>query len=296
MSSRSARNPIGPDTQASASSEVEAADEVTAASTSGRPRPRPPRRLAIGNWMASVVLAAAVLGLWQMSGNFLNKLAISTPTAILSSVPQTLLHGPDGSLLGAFEVTMYDLLIGFGVSLVIGVIAGLVIGNYQRLGRFLDPIVSLGNSSPTIAVLPLMIIWLGFGRPARVLFIGVVSIWAIIINTSVGARIARERYQDLIPAFSVPRRIFMTGIVAPAALPYILTGIRVALAHALIAAIISGQEIGESGIGGLASQYGSQFDTADLYGVIVLTTAAALLLYWAIEVIRKRTCQWVEWS
>lgn len=254
------------------------------------------RRLMVPNWVGSVVLAVIVLGVWQSSASFLNKLAISTPTAIIASVGDTLVHGPDGSLLAAFGVTMADLGIGFGTALVLGVIGGLVIGSYRRIGRFLDPIVSLGNSSPTIAVLPLMIIWLGFGRPARVLFIGVVSIWAVVINTSVGARIARERYQDLVPAFSVPRRVFLTRIVAPAALPYILTGIRVALAHALIAAIISGQEIGQSGIGGLASQYETQFDTANLFGVIVLTTVAALLLYGIVEAVRRYSCQWVEWS
>jgi NitT/TauT family transport system permease protein len=255
----------------------------------------PERSRGVPGWLVKLCFAALILGVWQLTARFMNKLAVAPPWAILESVLRTFTHGPDGSLIAAFGVTMLDLLIGFGASLVIGVSLGLVAGNYRLLGRFIDPIVSLGNSSPTIAVLPLMIIWLGFGRPARVLFIGVVSVWAIIINTSIGARLARERYADLIPAFSVPRRIFLLRIVTPSALPYILTGVRVALAHALIAAIISGQEIGQSGIGGLASQYGTQFDTANLFGVIVLTTAAALLLYRMLEVIRRHSCRWVEW-
>lgn len=252
-------------------------------------------RLALRHsWVLSLGLGVLILGVWQASTLFLNSIAISTPTAILRSIPATFTHGPYGSLLGALGDTMLDLFYGFGASLILGVIGGLLIGNSRLLGRFLDPIVALGNSSPTIALLPLMIIWLGFGRPSRVLFIGVVCVWGIVINTSVGARIARERYGDMIPAFSISRRRFLLSIVAPGALPYILTGLRVGLAHALIAAIISGQEIGESGIGGLANQYGSQFDTAELLGVIVLTTVIALFLYKGMETIRNRTCQWVN--
>ncbi len=257
----------------------------------------PSERLGLRlGWVFSLGLGVLILGVWQASGSFLNSIAVSTPTAILRSIPATFLHGPYGSLIGALGVTMLDLLYGFGISLVVGVAGGLLIGNSRVLGRFFDPIVALGNSSPTIALLPLMIIWLGFGRSSRVLFISIVSVWTIIINTSIGARIARERYKDLIPAFRVSRKEFLVNIVAPGALPYILTGLRVALAHALIAAIISGQEIGESGIGGLANQYGSQFDTAGLFGVIVLTTLVALVLYRGMEMIRSRTCQWVNAS
>ncbi len=244
----------------------------------------------------TLAVAVVIIGVWQASGVFANPIIVSTPIAILESIPQTFFHGPQGALSSALGSTMLDLLYGFGGSIVVGISIGYLIGNSTVLRRLLDPIVGLGNSSPTIALLPLFIVWLGFGIASRVLFIFVVSVWAIVINTSVGARIAHERYRDLKVAFSVPPRKYLAQVVVPGALPYVLTGLRIATAHAIIAAIISGSELGFNGIGGLAAQYGSQFQTADLLGVVVLTTIIALALYKIIEVSRNRFCRWVTYE
>lgn len=244
----------------------------------------------------SVALATVVIGGWQLSGHYLNPITVSTPGEVLRSIPDTFLHGPNGSLLSALGVTMIDFGLGFLFALVIGTSIGLAIGNSRVARNVLDPLVALGNSSPTIALLPLMIIWFGFGHSSRILFITIVSMWGMAINTAVGARKARERYEDLIPAFSVPSRMYLMSVVVPGSMPFIFAGIRVSLAHALVATIISGQEIGNSGIGGLAQLYGDQFKTNDLFGVIVVTTVIALVLYRVIEFLRNRICNWVNYS
>ena len=246
--------------------------------------------------LVSIAIAAVVIGGWQFSGRYLNPITISTPSEILRSIPLTFFHGPYGSLVSALGVTMIDFGLGFLGALVIGTSLGLAIGNSRVARNILDPLVALGNSSPTIALLPLMIIWFGFGHASRVLFITVVSMWGMAINTAVGARKARERYEDLIPAFSVPPKMYLTNVVVPGSMPFIFAGIRVSLAHSLVATIISGQEIGSSGIGGLAQLYGDQFKTNDLFGVIVVTTVIALVLYRLIEFFRNRVCNWVNYS
>lgn len=254
------------------------------------------RRRSVPTAVWSVAVAAVILGVWQASSAFANPIIVSTPTAILESIPQTFFSGPQGALSSALGSTLLDLLYGFGGSVVLGISLGYLIGNSTLLRRLLDPIVGLGNSSPTIALLPLFIVWLGFGIASRVLFIFIVSVWAIVINTSIGARIAHERYSDLKVAFEIPRRKYLTRVVVPGGLPYVLTGLRIATAHAIIAAIISGSELGFNGIGGLAMQYGSQFQTADLLGVVVLTTIVALILYKIIEVSRNRYCKWATYE
>jgi len=246
--------------------------------------------------VVSIGIAAAIIGGWQFSGRYLNPITISTPSEILRSIPTTFFHGPYGSLISALGVTMVDFGLGFLGALVIGTSLGLAIGNSRVARNILDPLVALGNSSPTIALLPLIIIWFGFGHASRVLFITVVSMWGMAINTAVGARKARERYEDLIPAFSVPPKMYLTSVVIPGSMPFIFAGIRVSLAHSLVATIISGQEIGSSGIGGLAQLYGDQFKTNDLFGVIVVTTVIALVLYRLIEFLRNRVCNWVNYS
>ncbi len=253
-------------------------------------------RSHLPSMVVSIGLAVVLIGGWQFSGHYLNPITISTPSEILRSLPNTFLNGPYGSLVSALGVTMIDFGLGFLGAFVIGTSLGLAIGNSRVARNILDPLVALGNSSPTIALLPLMIIWFGFGHSSRILFITVVSMWGMAINTAVGARKARERYEDLIPAFSVPPRMYLTSVVVPGAMPFIFAGIRVSLAHSLVATIISGQEIGSSGIGGLAQQYGDQFKTNDLFGVIVITTGIALVLYRVIEYLRNRVCNWVNYS
>ena len=246
--------------------------------------------------LVSLCLGVVLVAGWQLSGHYLNPITISTPSAILRSIPDTFTHGPYGSLGSALTVTMIDFAIGFCAAAVLGITLGLSIGNSRIARNILDPIVALGNSSPTIALLPLMIIWFGFGHLSRIVFITIVSMWGMAINTSIGARAARERYQDLVPAFSVTPRMYLFRVVVPGSMPLIFAGLRVSLAHALVATIISGQEIGNSGIGGLAQLYGDQFHTNDLFGVIVVTTAIALVLYRLIEFFRNRVCGWVRYT
>ncbi|MGH3302941.1 MAG: ABC transporter permease, partial [Streptosporangiaceae bacterium] len=155
------------------------------------------------------------------------------------------------------------------------------------------PLVALGNSTPTIALLPVMEVWFGFGTTARVAFIMVISVWPMLVNTHAGVRAVRGRLADVGKTFDMSGWQQIRYIYLPGSTPFILIGARIALAVGAVGMILGGQEIGQSGLGGLTSDFGSFSETADLISAILTTTGLAVLLFAALRQLQARAFPWI---
>lgn len=237
--------------------------------------------------MGAVIL---FLALWQLSGLFLNSIFASTPVDVVVEFGALV---EDGSLPAAFWDSAWEMIVGFGVAATLGISLGLAIGRSRWLGRALDPWVSFANAAPAIAVLPVLEIWFGFGVVARVAFVTVLAVWTMTINTLVGTKNVGRVYGDVAKAFGLRGWCATRKIFLPAAMPYILAGARVALAQAAVGMILSGQEIGQSGLGGLAQNFASYYETGDLIATIVTSTGLAILAFWGLRVLQRRGFPWI---
>jgi NitT/TauT family transport system permease protein len=183
--------------------------------------------------------------------------------------------------------------LGFGISAAAGITLGLLMGRIRLFERTLDPFVNFFNATPTIALLPLMEIWFGIGFWARISFIVVISLWTMLLNTLSGVRNVSRQYADVGAAFGLGPLQATRLIFLPAAAPYILAGARLALAQAGVGMILSGQEIGEAGLGGLTENYGSYFQTGYLIAAIVSSTALVMLAFWLLRRTQARFFPWI---
>jgi ABC-type nitrate/sulfonate/bicarbonate transport system permease component len=236
---------------------------------------------------------AAVLGTWQLSGLFLNPIFISTPWAVLVSFWQIV---ADGTLPQAFASSLGEMAVGLAIAAVAGLGLGVAMGRIRLVERTFDPFVNFFNATPTIALLPLMEIWFGTDVRARVAFIVVICVWTLVINAYAGVRSVSRGYADVGTAFGLGRLSLTWRIFVPAAVPYFLTGMRVALAQATVGMILGGQEVGESGLGGLTEEFGSFFQTDHLIAAIVASTALAMLLFSLLKVFQHRFFPWIAAS
>jgi ABC-type nitrate/sulfonate/bicarbonate transport system permease component len=249
---------------------------------------RSKRRMGLAIQAASIFV---FLGIWQLTGLFLNPILFSTPVAVVGDFVHMLFHGP---LLAAFWDSLWEMALGFGIALVLGVGSGILMGIRPGVERTLDPFVNLANATPTIALLPAMEIWFGIGLWARVGFIIVISVCPLVINTLVGMKTVQGGYRDVGRAFGLTDAEMTRKILIPAAMPYIVAGIRVALYHATVGMILSGQEVEQAGLGGLTQTYGSYSQTGHLIAAIICTTALAMLAFAALRRFQSRFYPWIQ--
>lgn len=252
------------------------------------------RRARAAGWRPDEMLRfgslLAVFAAWQASGLFLNRIFISTPSIVARDFVGLV---ATGTLPRAFLQSAFEMALGFSVAATLGITLGVLMGRINLLERTLDPFVNFFNATPTIALLPLMEIWFGIGFWARISFIVVISLWTMLINTLSGVRNVSRQYAEVGAAFGLSPFEATRQIFLPAAVPYILAGARLALAQAGVGMILSGQEIGEAGLGGLTENYGSYFQTGHLIAAIVSSTALVMLAFWLLRRTQARLFPWI---
>jgi ABC-type nitrate/sulfonate/bicarbonate transport system permease component len=284
-----------PATGTRASAAVAKSSPPAPAGGPGRPRRRSLTESAAWlaahrNLIAKVLAIAVFLAVWQASGGFLNPLFVSTPSKVIAALGSLI---GNGQLPAAFLRSLLEMLGALVVAAVLGIGTGLLMGRIRLAERALEPIVAFGNATPSIALLPVMEVWFGIGTAARVAFITVICTWPLLVNTYAGTKAVRGRYRDVGAAFGFGPWRQTWKVYLPGTVPFIFVGIRIALAVGAVGMILGGQEIGQSGLGGLTADFGSYSETADLVATIVTTTALAMLLFFAFRRLEGWRFPWV---
>ncbi|MGH9058794.1 MAG: ABC transporter permease [Acidimicrobiales bacterium] len=240
--------------------------------------------------LAGVLAVAVAIGVWQATALFLKPIFISTPSKVVPALVTLIGSGP---LPGAFLRSLLEMIGGVTIATIVGVGLGLLMGRIRLLERALEPLVAFGNATPSIALLPLMEVWFGFGTSARVAFIMVIAVWPLVVNTHAGVRAVRGRLADVGKTFGMNGWQQIRYVYLPGTTPFILVGARIALAVGAVGMILGGQEIGQTGLGGLTSVFGSYSQTAELVATIVTTTTLAIFLFWALRQLQARAFPWI---
>lgn len=237
------------------------------------------------------ILAVLVgIGIWQLTGLVMNPIFISTPSLVAPALWHLLFNGP---LPGDFVRSLLEMIGGLALATVVGVGVGMLMGRVRILERALEPLVAFGNATPSIALLPVMEIWFGFGETARVAFIMTIAVWPLVVNTHLGVRAVRGRLADVGTTFGMSGWQQIRYVYLPGTLPFIFIGARIALAVGTVGMILGGQEIGQVGLGGLVTVLGTRAETAPMVAAVLTTTVLALFLFWALRQFQARVFPWI---
>ena len=180
------------------------------------------------------------------------------------------------------------------IILVAGIPIGIVLGRLTWLRQMADPVLSILNSVPYVLFLPLIIFWFGLGETARVLVVVWAGILPLIINTTAGVRNINRDYLRVGRVFSASRLRFFASILIPATMPFILTGVRLAVARALVGAIVVEFFLSSNGLGYFVQNETSNFQMSAAMAGIVVMAVAALLLTRLIGLVEKRVIAWSQ--
>jgi NitT/TauT family transport system permease protein len=227
-------------------------------------RARLQRRLLV--WALRLLVAAVILVSWQIIGHR-NPLFTSYPTAVAAAAWHEITSGVLMSAIGeSAEILALGLLLG----IVVGVVAGLIIGRYALVASSVEWIVSALNSTPLLAIIPLIIVWFGLGLESKVVTVFMLTVFSMLLNTAAGVHEVDQNVLDVSRAFVASEGQVFRKIILPSAVPFIMTGLRISIGRALIGTVAAEFFTGIAGLGGLIQKYGASYQT-DYMLVPVLT-------------------------
>jgi NitT/TauT family transport system permease protein len=238
-----------------------------------------------------VVTTAAFLLAWELYGRSLNPIFLSYPTAVAGAFVELVANG---QLLQATAQSLSALALGFSVSIVAGITVGLLMGRFRTVFHALDPFVTALYNTPSVALIPLIQLWFGLGLQAKVVIVILSAFFPIVINTFAGVRNTSRSMVDVVSAFGASERQVMTKVVLPAAVPFIMAGLRLAVGRAVIGIVVAEFFTALSGLGGLIIVFSNSFATAKLFVPVITLVVLGLVLTAAARALEARFATWKE--
>lgn len=242
----------------------------------------------------NVIRAASVLvflAVWEFYGRRTDPLLFTYPTAIAVAFWKLLWSG---ELIRQLVVSLSALAAGFGAALFLGVALGLVMGRSRIAEALFEPHVNALYATPQVALTPLLMMWLGLGFSVKVAVVFLFAFFPVLINTASGAKNVSASMIEVGQAYLASRRQIMFKVVLPAALPFIMAGVRIAVGRAVVGMIIAELFTAITGLGAMLSLYGAIFETAKMFVVIIVLAVLGVSLIHAAQMLERKMARWKE--
>jgi ABC-type nitrate/sulfonate/bicarbonate transport system permease component len=239
----------------------------------------------------SIATTSVTIGLvvWELLGRQVNQAFGSYPSAIFAVGVQMV---QNGQIFKAFWESMQALLVGYVLSVVAGIPLGLLIGRYRWAEWGLGIYVTAFYATPLVALIPLFVLWFGLGFTVKVAIIFVLAIFPITINTWAGVKAVPKTLIEVGTSFVASDATIMRKIIVPATLPYIMTGLKLAVGRAIIAMVVAEFFTSISGLGGIILKAGDSFDTARMFVPVLVLMALGIGLTALVGWVEAKVAPW----
>ena len=234
-----------------------------------------------------VLFAAA----WQIYGTYWGGLLVPTFTETLAAIGDLVV---DPEFWSAFVVSNQALVLGFLAAVGLGVPLGLLLGRYPAAEKLSDVYLNILLVTPMAAIIPLLVMSVGFGLLSRVILVTIFAIVMVVVNVRSGVRQVDPTLLQMGRSFGASERQLWSRVLIPGAMPSIMTGIRLGLGRAVTGMVIVELLMVSVALGGLILNYRSRFDGAHLYAVIVLILIEALVLIGAARWLERQLTPWAN--
>ena len=237
--------------------------------------------------LASLGLLVLLLAAWELGARAsgLSALVLPAPSSVLRALWQGL---ASGYFWPHIRATGLELLAGLALGCGIGFSSGVAMAESPLLKGLLKPYVVVSQVIPKLALMPLFIVWFGFGMTSTVVITALICFFPLMENTVTALQQVDPQRLELFRMLGASRRQTLLRLKLPAGLPGILAGLRVAVVLALVGAVV-GEFIGASqGLGALIIAAQGTMDTPLMFAVLVLIAALGLLLYASTLALERR--------
>lgn len=227
-------------------------------------------------WLGRASILLGFLAIWQLaSGTLIPRMFVSDPVSIVETIAQWI---ADGSLWNHLATSLVTLMLGYGLGGAIGIAAGFMLGLAPFADRTLAPFIAAFYGLPKVALLPLFVIFLGIGIESKVALVAVVVAFLLFYNTRAGVRDVDPDLINSLRLMGATQAETLRKVFVPATLPWIYTGLRVAVGYALTTTVVGEVLSSNRGIGFLIKSSAGRFNSAGVFAAVVVLVALSLLI------------------
>lgn len=250
---------------------------------------------AIRLWLPPVLLILALLGLWQLAASSgfladtldLEDFLVPSPSQILDVLWQ------DRDLIAENAwVTMIEIVAGFAVALVVGLLAATLLHLSDLVRRTSYPVIVASQTIPIIVIAPVLVVWFGYGIGPKLAIIALICFFPITVNTLDGLRSVDPDSVKMMRTLYASRWQIFRRVEIPTALPYAFSGAKIAVAVSVIGAVFGEWAGSEKGLGHLMLQDNAQLMTDRLFAAVFVLSAIAITLFGLIALLERRVLRW----
>lgn len=245
------------------------------------------------NYLAGILSVAGGLLFWELVSRLLvsNALFLAAPSQIAVAIYQLSLTG---ELTRHMAISAQEFAVGYVIASVIGIGFGFGMASSVRFKQAMQPWISGFYATPTIALAPLFILWLGIGIWSKVLVVIFLVLFPVTINTEAGLRTTSDRLIEMLRSFGASRAQIFFKVSLPSALPFILAGLKLGIGRGLIGVVVAELFGSRAGLGRLISQSADAFNMPDLFAGVIVLAVAGIAMTAGFGWMEKKLVPWTK--
>jgi NitT/TauT family transport system permease protein len=255
------------------------------------------------NQESKILGSAAIivfLLLWEFMGGALsiyNPIPILRINPMFMSAPSLIFKAAvglfsSGEIYNDLKISGIEFFWGYILSVVVAIPFGILTGWYKRLSYVFDPFVNAMNATPRVALLPLVIIWLGIGVLSKVGIIFLGAVFPMLINARDGVKTTPLNLINAARSFGASEWQVFKSVVFPSTLPFLLTGLRIAVGRALVGVLVGELYAATAGIGFMITVAGATFQTDKVFVGVLIFAFSGIVLTEILDRIERRFDKW----
>jgi NitT/TauT family transport system permease protein len=244
----------------------------------------------IERW-SPLVLLLVMVALWQ-------------GVCVLFAIPEFIFPSPtqiaqamgefSGPIAEAAWKTFWVTMVGFGISIVVGVLLGFLVGSSRLAYAAVYPLLVAFNAVPKAAIVPILIVWFGIGVGPGILTAFLISFFPITVNMATGLATLEPELEDVLRVLGAKRMDVLMKVGLPRSMPFFYGSLKISITLAFVGTVLAEMTAGDSGIGYLMQSAGSQQRLALAFAGLVVIGAMAMLMYELFSAVEKHTTAWAH--
>jgi len=238
------------------------------------------------------ISVAIFLIIWELAGGVfqvVNPMFMSAPSFIWKAAVQLF---ASGEIWNDLYVSGIEFGWGYALSVIVALPFGIAVGWYRKMSYIFDPFINAMNSTPRVALLPLVIIWLGIGILSKVGIIFLGAVFPILINARDGVKTTPYNLLNAARSFGASEWQIFRNVVLPSTVPFILTGLRLGVGRALIGVMVGELYAATAGIGFMITVAGATFQTDKVFVGVLIFAVSGMISMELLTKLERRFSKW----
>jgi NitT/TauT family transport system permease protein len=238
-----------------------------------------------------LILFVVLLALWQGICSLFNIPEFIFPSPLQIGQAMAEFAGP---ITSAAWQTFWVTMVGFALSIVVGVLLGFLVGSARLVYAAVFPLLVAFNAVPKAAIVPILVVWFGIGIGPGILTAFLISFFPITVNIATGLATLEPELEDVLRVLGAKRWDVLVKVGLPRSLPYFYASLKIAITLAFVGTVLAEMTAGDSGIGYLMQTASSQQRLALAFAGLVVIGAMAMAMYEFFSYIERHTTAWAH--